>query len=318
LSQFLHDMVVDIKVCEKLSLKDLVERYGLMGGFSSKFVYDAYRILIDMFSDNSCKVFLSFTANLLATGLRGVISELIGKGLIDVIITTGGSIDHDIARSMGGKYYHGDFQLDDSMLKEHGIFRLGNILIPESSYGLIIEKFTWNLLDKLTKIKCVWGVREILSEVGAVLEDQNSFLRQAYLMNIPVYVPGIVDSSFGTSLFMYSQSHKFNIDLLKDQKELSDIIFDSEITGALIIGGGISKHHTIWWNQFKGGLDYVVYVTTAFEYDGSLSGAHIREAVSWGKVKPKAKKVTVYGDATIILPILLAAVYEALGIIETT
>jgi len=137
-------------------------------------------------------------------------------------------------------------------------------------------------------------------------------------MNIPVYVPGIVDSSFGTSLFMYSQSHKFNIDLLKDQKELSDIIFDSEITGALIIGGGISKHHTIWWNQFKGGLDYVVYVTTAFEYDGSLSGAHIREAVSWGKVKPKAKKVTVYGDATIILPILLAAVYEALGIIETT
>jgi deoxyhypusine synthase len=55
-------------------------------------------------------------------------------------------------------------------------------------------------------------------------------------------------------------------------------------------------------------------LTTAFEYDGSLSGAQIREAVSWGKVKPEAKKVTVYGDATIILPILLAAVYESLNV----
>lgn len=315
MSQFLRERVVDVKVCRKMSLKDLVEMYNLMGGFSSKFVYEAYKILLDMFSDSACTTFLSFTANLLATGLRGIISELIEKGLIDVIITTGGAIDHDIARSMGGEYYHGDFLLDDSTLKDHGIFRLGNILIPQESYGLIIEKFTWNLLDKLTKIKPIWGVREILSEVGSTLKDENSFLRQARLKNVPVYVPGIVDSSFGTSLFMYSQSHNFNIDLLKDQKELSDIIFDSKVTGALIIGGGISKHHTIWWNQFKGGLDYVVYITTAFEYDGSLSGAPIREAVSWGKVKSEAKKVTVYGDATIILPILLAAVYESLNII---
>jgi deoxyhypusine synthase len=314
LSGILRDKVADIRVCKTQSVRDIVEMYGLMGGFSSKFVYDAYKILMEMFSNKDCKVFLSFTANLLATGLRGVISELIEKGFIDVIITTGGSVDHDVARALGGSYYHGDFSYDDTFLKEHGIFRLGNILIPQDSYGVIIEKFTWNLLDELTKVKSVWGVRELLSEVGARLNDDNSFLRQAYLRGIPVYIPGIVDSCFGTSLLMYSQSHKFNIDVLKDQKELSDIVFDSKVTGALMIGGGISKHHTIWWNQFKGGLDYAVYLTTAFEYDGSLSGAQIREAVSWGKVKPEAKKVTVYGDATIILPILLAAVYESLNV----
>jgi deoxyhypusine synthase len=314
LSGILRDKVADIRVCKTQSVRDIVEMYGLMGGFSSKFVYDAYKILMEMFSNKDCKVFLSFTANLLATGLRGVISELIEKGFIDVIITTGGSVDHDVARALGGNYYHGDFSYDDTFLKEHGIFRLGNILIPQDSYGVIIEKFTWNLLDELTKVKSVWGVRELLSEVGARLNDDNSFLRQAYLRGIPVYIPGIVDSCFGTSLLMYSQSHKFNIDVLKDQKELSDIVFDSKVTGALMIGGGISKHHTIWWNQFKGGLDYAVYLTTAFEYDGSLSGAQIREAVSWGKVKPEAKKVTVYGDATIILPILLAAVYESLNV----
>ena len=73
-----------------------------------------------------------------------------------------------------------------------------------------------------------------------------------------------------------------------------------------MIGGGISKHHVIWWNQFKGGLDYAVYITTATQYDGSLSGARLTEAVSWGKVKEEAKYVTIDGDATIILPIMFS------------
>jgi len=87
-------------------------------------------------------------------------------------------------------------------------------------------------------------------------------------------------------------------------KKLAEIVFTSKKTGALIIGGGISKHHTIWWNQFKEGLDYAVYVTTASEYDGSLSGARPREAISWGKIKPEARKTVVYGDATLLLPLL--------------
>ena len=73
-----------------------------------------------------------------------------------------------------------------------------------------------------------------------------------------------------------------------------------------MLGGGISKHHVIWWNQFKGGLDYVIYITTAPEYDGSLSGARIKEAVSWGKVKEEAKYITIEGDATVLLPLLVA------------
>jgi deoxyhypusine synthase len=106
---------------------------------------------------------------------------------------------------------------------------------------------------------------------------------------------------------IFSQDNKFKLNLIKDEKELSDIVFDSKRRGALMIGGGISKHHTIWWNQFKGGLDYAVYITTASQYDGSLSGARLREAISWGKVKEKAKQVTIDGDATVILPLMLAS-----------
>ena len=72
-----------------------------------------------------------------------------------------------------------------------------------------------------------------------------------------------------------------------------------------MVGGGISKHHTIWWNQFRDGLDYAVQVTTAPEWDGSLSGARVREAVSWGNVRPKARRITVEGDATVLLPLIL-------------
>ena len=139
------------------------------------------------------------------------------------------------------------------------------------------------------------------------MKDENSILRQAYLHNVPIFNPGILDGAFGTQLAIFSQDHKFRLNLIRDELKLSDISFDNKKTGALMIGGGISKHHVIWWNQFKGGLDYAVYITTATQFDGSLSGARLTEAVSWGKVKEKAKQVTIDGDATIILPIMLSA-----------
>ena len=91
----------------------------------------------------------------------------------------------------------------------------------------------------------------------------------------------------------------------KDQNELADIIFKAKRSGAIIIGGGISKHHTIWWNQFKDGLDYAVYISTAQEFDGSLSGARPKEAITWGKIKPNADQCFVNGDATIVFPLML-------------
>ncbi len=96
------------------------------------------------------------------------------------------------------------------------------------------------------------------------------------------------------------------VDNFRDESLLSDIVFDSKCTGALVLGGGVSKHHLIWWNQFRGGLDYAVYITTAVEYDGSLSGARVREAISWGKVRGEARRVTVEGDASVLVPLLYA------------
>ncbi|NIO43988.1 MAG: deoxyhypusine synthase [Candidatus Aenigmarchaeota archaeon] len=311
MDDLLKNKVKDMNL-EKISFSDLINQMDSSGGFSAKNLAKAVSILEDMIKEKACKRFFSFPACIIATGLRGAIAQAIERGLFDVIITTCGTLDHDLARAYGGDYFHGSFELDDAELRKTGVNRLGNVLVPNESYGKILEEKMNPILEKLIKIKKEWSGRELIHEFGKKLDDKNSILFQASKKNIPIYIPGITDGAFGTNLVWFSQDHDFKIDLLKDEKEISDIVFTNKRTGALMIGGGISKHHTIWWNQFKGGLDYAVFITTATQYDGSLSGARLKEAVSWGKIKEKAKYVTVDGDATIILPIILAAIYEKL------
>ncbi len=302
--------VEDYKIDGNFS--DLIDKMEKSGGFGAKNLAQAVDILRDMKKDN-CIKFLSFPGCIVSTGLRGVIAQMIKEGLVDVIITTCGTLDHDLAKAWGEGYFHGEFHVDDAELHQRGVNRLGNIYVPNDSYGKPLEDKMNGILEELYKKKKEWSGRELVHEFGLRIEDENSILHQAAKKNIPVYVPGITDGAFGTNLVWFAQDHDFRINILDDEKELSDMIFKENLkTGALMIGGGISKHHVIWWNQFCGGLEYAVFITTATQYDGSLSGARMTEAVSWGKVKEKARYVTVDGDATILLPVILSALYEKL------
>ena len=304
--KLLEEELKDYSVRSDMSLCEFIEALGVSHGFMAGHVYEASRILAEMWRDKKTKKILAFTANLVATGLRGVFAQLIREGFADAVITTCGTIDHDIARGTGNKYYKGRFIIDDSILRNVDIHRLGNVFIPVESYGPAIEKFTRDLINDLVKIKDTWMPSEILKEAGRRINDPFSILRATYERNIPIIVPGITDGAFGTQLTLNSQFTGLKLDLFGDEKILADLVFTAEKLGALIVGGGISKHHTIWWAQFKDGLDYTVYITTAVEYDGSLSGAHPREAISWNKLKPTARQTVVYGDATIVLPLIVA------------
>jgi len=303
----------DVRVRRGMRVEELLNIYRDIYGFTAADVARAVDILVEGLRSSDLR-FLSFTANLVATGLRGVLAQLIDEGLFDVVITTCGTLDHDIARATGGKYFKGYFEVDDRVLREEGFHRLGNIFIPFQSYGVTVESFVRRLSKRLAGIRKVWGVREVLEVAGEMLrDDRNSILGAAYRRGVKVYVPGFVDGAFGTDLFIQSQFNGLRIDLFRDMREISDMVFASKVSAALVLGGGISKHHTIWWNQFKDGLDYVVYVTTAVEWDGSLSGAKTREAITWGKVKPSGRHVTVYGDVTVLLPLMTAALLDRLG-----
>lgn len=310
--------VKDITLGEDTSLEELVKQMYDSGGFTAKKLGVASRILEKMFSDKDCIRFLSFPACIISTGTRGIIRDMIKNDLVDAVITTCGTLDHDLARTWCD-YYHGDFFMDDAKLHKQGINRLGNILIPNESYGIILEKKLQPMLAEmwgtgkrnLPTFEFVWEIGERLEKEGKKEKNhryKDSIIYWATRNRIPVFVPGITDGAVGSQMWMFTQEHKdFRVDLFADEQELSDIVFKAKKTGALMIGGGISKHHTIWWNQFMGGLDYAVYITTAEEYDGSLSGARMREAVSWGKVKEDAKYVTVEGDATLVLPLLMGS-----------
>ncbi len=305
--------VVDISLSKVRSVNDLVKQLGAAGGFSSKKVSVGTDILTTMFKDKACFTFLSFPGNIIATGTRGVITELVKRKLVDAVITTCGTLDHDLAR-IWKKYYHGHFLMDDAQLHRQGVNRLGNILVPNESYGIILEQKMQPILIELWDSgQHEFSTKEIVWEFGKRLKDEKSILYWCAKNEIPVYIPGITDGAFGSQLWMFTQEHhEFKINMFKDEQELADIVFTAKRTGALMIGGGISKHHTIWWNQYRNGLDYVVFITTAQEYDGSLSGAQVREGISWGKVQENAKQVTIEGDATVLLPVMIAAAIERL------
>ncbi|MHB1830383.1 MAG: deoxyhypusine synthase [Candidatus Micrarchaeaceae archaeon] len=305
--RLLKNRVKDVQLARKMTVRQLIDAQRSIGGFSAQHMIEGIDILKSMLADKGSFNFLSFPADIIATGLRGMIADSVKY--FDAIVTTGGTIDHDLAKAYGGKYSLGKFEADDAKLHEMDIYRLGNIFIGSDQYGLALEKYFTEIMNDIYKSKDYkkeYSASELLREFGKRMKDEHSIVRQAYLHKVPIYAPGILDGAFGTQLALFSQDHDFKLNLIKDELELSNISFDNKTTGALMLGGGISKHHVIWWNQFKGGLDYAVYITTASQYDGSLSGARLTEAVSWGKVKEKAKYTTVDGDITIILPVMFS------------
>lgn len=279
------------KVKDIHSLTDFLKNIEYVG-FQATKIGVAKKILKRM--EKSYNI-LAFTANLLATGIRGVIIDIIKTGKFKMIITTGGSIDHDILRAFDD-YYIGNFEMSDKLLHRKGYNRLGNVIIKNSSY---------ELLENITKKAIPEGKytpSQIAKMYGEYLYKNNkeSFLAEAYKRNIPVFCPGIVDAAIGLNFYFMNIS----IDPIPDLKNMINIINQQDKTGALIIGGGISKHHTIGANILRGGLDYSIYISTATEYDGSLSGAKTNEAISWGKINEKARHVNIYGEASIVLPLL--------------
>ena len=316
--------VKDYAFSDVSSPTSLIDQMAQAGGFTATKLATARDILLQMReeadavdgdSSHVCN-WLSFPACLCATGTRSFFIEAIKTKMFNVVSTTCGTLDHDIARSYKD-YYHGAFELDDIELSEHELMRLGNVIVPNASYGEIIEAVVMPALEDIYNDRLketgktgadAWigfGSIHLVWELGKRIGKPDSLIYWAWKNQIPVCIPGITDGSIGAQLFMFRQKHRdFHIDTLADEQVMSDLTWDVQASNALMVGGGISKHHVIWWNQYRGGLDAAVYVTTAPEHDGSLSGARLREAISWGKMRPEAPNVCVEGDASVILPLI--------------
>ena len=302
--------VEDFKWNKGMQVKELVSKYQNVG-FQSIELARASDVFVKM-KKNSAKIFLTFTSNMVTSGLRGFFAQLIKLKIADIIVTTVGGIEEDIMKANGEKFNIGKFSSDDVELHEQGINRVGNLLINNEAY-MNFEDWINPVLDKLYEKQKRWAVSELLREIGLILNDENSILYQAAKNNVPIFCPAITDGAFGFHLYLYQQKHPdFIVDVVKD---FGNILFSSnydEKKAVIALGGSISKHHAILCTLLNGGAEYAVYMTTAHKTSGSMSGATTDEAKSWGKVKDDSDVATVIGDVTIMFPLAMIKALEEL------
>lgn len=309
--------VKDFKWEQGLTVKQLIDQYRQVG-FQSVELARAAEVFVKM-KKNNAKTYLTFTSNMVTSGLRGFFAQLIKLKIANVIVTTVGGIEEDIMKAKGEKFKVGRFDSDDIELHEQGVNRIGNLTINNEAY-MNFEDLMLPILNKLYEKKKRWAVSDLLREIGLTLDDEDSILYQAAKNNVPIFCPAITDGAFGFHLYLYQQKHKdFIVDVVQD---FGNILFSSsqdEKKAVIALGGSISKHHAILCTLLNGGAEYAVYMTTAHKTSGSMSGATTEEAKSWGKVKDDSDVATVNGDVTIMFPLAMIWALEELkkeGLLE--
>ncbi|MAG08408.1 deoxyhypusine synthase [Candidatus Woesearchaeota archaeon] len=304
------ELINDFKWKKGMKVRELVSNYRNLG-YQSIELGKASDVIVKMKKDNA-KIFLTFTSNMVTSGLRGFFAQIIKLGMANVIVTTVGGIEEDIMKASGEKFSIGGFEADDVELHEKGINRIGNILVKNESY-MHFEDMIKDILGKLYKKQKRWTVSDMLKEIGLMLNDESSILYQAAKNNVPIFCPAITDGAFGFHLYLFQQKHEdFVVDVVKDFGNILFVTSYDEKKGVIALGGSISKHHAILSTLLNGGANYAVYMTTAHKSSGSMSGATTQEAKSWGKVKDDSDIATVIGDVTITFPLAMINALEQL------
>ncbi len=295
---------------KEFNFKEFLEKYSTTG-FQASELGKAIEIT-KMMQEQKATIFLAMSGNAISSGLREIIAYLVKNKKVDVIITSAAGIEEDVIKSLSD-FRVGDFEAPGRTLFEHGVGRIGNIFVPNDRY-LYLERFMNPFFEKMLKLQAKQkrpiSPTQFSKELGLEINDKKSYLYWAAKNDVPIYCPGIVDGSMGDLMYFFKQKNPdFWIDITDDHKKLINYVLQQEKTGAIILGGGISKHYALNAQIFREGFDYAVYLTTAMEYDGSDSGGNQEEAKSWAKIKINAPNVKVKADFTITFPLLVAATF---------
>lgn len=259
-----------------------------------------------------CKIFLGCTSNLISSGMRELIKFIVKYHLIDVLVITAGGVEEDLIKCLGTTHL-GEFNLKGAELRDKGLNRVGNLIIPNSNYCAFEDWITpifEEMLKEQIEKKIIWTPSSMIKKLGLAINNQDSVMYWCATNQIPVYSPAITDGSIGDMLTFFSQQKKgLILDIIGDIVNMNSETIWEKQTGVLILGGGLVKHHIMNANLFRDGADFAVYINTSSEYDGSDSGAKPDEAVSWGKISKTAKPVKVTADVTLVLPLIVSHVF---------
>lgn len=302
------DKVNQLNIKKDMKVSELIEQFDQSGVLGSGRVARASNISCDMINDEEMNVFMSLGGPLIPGGLRNIVTDMIKNKHVNLIISSGANITHDLLEAFGGNHYR-DEGRDDEDLNAEGIGRIADINVGSDDFE-IFESEMIRIFEDISSRKNKISIQELLYEVGLLIDDENSFLATAARMKTPIFAPGLIDSMFGLQLWMFTQDHDFTVDAVEDMHYLSDFVFGSERIGGILLGGGLTKHYTLASTLLKGGLDSAIQITLDRPEAGSLSGAPLQEAKSWSKAKCDSTLETVIGDVTIIFPLIYASILD--------
>ncbi len=300
---------------KKQTVGDLIKQMKLTA-FNARRLGEAAEVLEDMIRDKDCFKFLGLSGALIPAGMRLCVVEMIRRGWVDLIVSTGSNITHDIAQCFGEEYLQCDPEkINDLELRRKGLDRIYD-LVSSTETMATMEKNIQTILSEVEDGE--YSTFDLVNEIGSRLKDRNSIVRNAYEKKVKIIVPALIDSILGMQVWMNSQTRNLKLNELKDLGHVINLNFDlkkqKRNTGAFILGGGVPKNFIL---QSVLVADkphkYVVQVTTDVPQYGGLSGATLREALSWGKVDDKAKLCAVYCDATVALPLIVSDLVERLA-----
>lgn len=274
-------------------------------------------------------IFMGYTSNLISSGLRDTLRFLVQHKMVSAIVSSAGGIEEDLIKVLAPTYM-GEFSLPGKGLRDQGMNRIGNLLVPNDNYCKF-EEWIVPILDKCLEEQeegmkkmgadglnadspACWTPSKLINRLGKEINDESSVLYWAHKNDIPVFCPALTDGSIGDMLFFHTfkaSPQQIRLDIVADIRKLNSMSMAASNAGMILLGGGLIKHHICNACLMRNGADYAVYINTGQEFDGSDAGARPDEAISWGKIKAEAKQVKVYADASIVFPLIVAATFAS-------
>lgn len=295
-----------IKISKRMSVSQLLKEMESTNVIGSGRLGRAVSIFEQMINDRDCTIFLGIAGAMVPSGMREIMLDMLESEHIDVFVTTGANLTHDLAEALGFSHYQGDENADDAKLNKKGLVRMYDSYMPAKVYEKMEDFFekNWKEFENCNNIK------EFLWTIGK-LTPKRSLLKICHEKKIPVFCPAISDSGIGLMVWgRLAKGKKINVNAFEDMKEILDIAWTCKKAGVIYLGGGVPKNYIQQSMQFSKGAYYGIQITTDREEYGGSSGAKLKEGISWGKLKEKARYVDVICDVTIALPIIWAAVKE--------
>lgn len=323
--EFSPDPLEHTEVSAGMTVGELVDGYA-HAGFGAGELATAVDVATAMFGDDEVRVFMGLAGAMVPAGMRRIVSDLIRDGFIDALVTTGANLTHDTIEAIGGKHHHGradhpvrSEREHDERLRDERVDRIHNVYLPQEHFTAFERHLRSAVFPDLSgpvtirELTTALGVANQAVNESADIEEDPGIAAAAAAADVPIYCPAIQDSVLGLQAWMYSQTNDFTLDALGDMTHLNDLAYDAPRRGALLVGGGVPKNYVLQAMLVTPtAYDYAVQLTMDPPHTGGLSGATLAEARSWGKIEPDGMDASVYADATITLPLVIAAVRERL------